>query len=316
MSTSGNGFGSPDPRSVERALEFFRRQSVLAQDPAAPGTPSTSFQGSTQPPTPTTPCPPRLTTDQSQPTTPGITFCTDVAILHSVIGALQAELNATASVNSNLAASVSRLQAELNAATSVNNHLAATVARFQAEQAPPTPATTTPTATPAPTTMTSTPFPCSHPDHPRTSGRGAASVEVFQKTAKTNWHGRLGRTHMAEVDALPAAALTELDSFLRRKLYQIYPRGGSYSPPEVDTIFASLATLGLQLEDRSPYADLPNFTDHNTKDAATLWRGRQWAGWFYSRDASYVDYWKGYAVETLLELARYRGLFDDEGFLI
>lgn len=33
------------------------------------------------------------------------------------------------------------------------------------------------------------------------------------------------------------------------------------------------------------------------------------------RGDNYDDYWRGSAMETLIELARYRGLFDSEGFL-
>lgn len=119
---------------------------------------------------------------------------------------------------------------------------------------------------------------------------------------------------MVEVDALPAAALSELDCLIRRKLHANFPRGGANVAPNADTIFASLAALGLRLEDRGAYADLPIANDEALKDAPMLRRGVNHAAWYINKGNS-GDYWKGVAQETLVELARYRGLFDDEGFL-
>ncbi|RPB09970.1 hypothetical protein P167DRAFT_607640 [Morchella conica CCBAS932] len=206
---------------------------------------------------------------------------TDVAALQSIVRTLLAEVKAT---------------------TSVNAHLAATVARLQESQPAPS---TTPTPTPTPT------------DNPRTiaSGRGCASPELFQKLIKKNWHGRLGRTHMVDVDALPAAALSELDCLIRRKLHANFPRGKPNVAPDADTIFASLAALGLRLEDRGAYADLPIANDTETLlDKPMLRRGTNHAAWYVNK-GNYMDYWRGVVQETLIELARYRGLFDEEGFL-
>jgi hypothetical protein len=120
---------------------------------------------------------------------------------------------------------------------------------------------------------------------------------------------------MVDVDALPATALSELDCLIRRKLLANFPRGKPNVAPDADTIFASLAALGLRLEDRGAYADLPIANDSDTlKDAPTLRRGVNHAAWYYSKE-NYGEYWQGVVQETLVELARYRGLFDDEGFL-
>ncbi|RPB07372.1 hypothetical protein P167DRAFT_540185 [Morchella conica CCBAS932] len=214
---------------------------------------------------------------------------------------------------------IDSLKAELKAITTFNQYLIATLARLQAEQATPTPATTTITTTTTPTTPSAitAPLPCSHPNHACTiaSGSGAASPEIFQEIIKTNWHGRLGRTHMVDVDALPATALSELDCLLRRKLHASYPRARDRLTPDVDTIFASLAALGLRLEDRGAYADLPAIHDLGTlRNTPTIKRVINSAAWWTTHE-KYADYWQGLVLETLVELARYRGLFDDEGYL-
>lgn len=120
---------------------------------------------------------------------------------------------------------------------------------------------------------------------------------------------------MVDVDALPATALSELDCLLRRKLHACYPRAHDKSAPDVDAIFASLATLGLRLEDRGAYADLPVIHDTATlRNTPTIKRAMNSAAWFTTNDES-AGYWEGVVLETLVELARYRGLFDNEGYL-
>lgn len=120
---------------------------------------------------------------------------------------------------------------------------------------------------------------------------------------------------MVDVDALPATALSELDCLLRRKLHACYPRFRDESAPDVDAIFASLATLGLRLEDRGAYADLPVIGDTVTlRNTPTIKRGMNSVALFATYEDSAL-YWKGVVLETLVELARYRGLFDDEGYL-
>lgn len=119
---------------------------------------------------------------------------------------------------------------------------------------------------------------------------------------------------MVDVDALPATALSELDCLLRRKLHAIFPRGGAYIEADADTIFASLAALGLRLEDRGAYADLPIVNSDTLKDHPTIRRGLNKFSWYISK-GKWGEYWKAVVLETLVELARYRGLIDDEGFV-
>lgn len=222
----------------------------------------------------------------SQATTaPGYSLPTDVPSLHSMINTLL----------------------ELQATNSVNAHLAVCAARLQAQE-----------ETSTPTTATTVPLPCPNPDQQLTvaSGRGAASPEIFQEMTKNNWHGRLGRTHMVEVDALPATALTELDSFLRRKLQAILPKGESRQTPDADSIFGCLAALGIRLEDRGRYNDFKVVDEASMKQDSTAKRARHLTAYYYANRAfTHGGYWPGFALETLVELARYRGLFDDEGFL-
>ncbi|KAI5847986.1 hypothetical protein DFP73DRAFT_543804 [Morchella snyderi] len=239
---------------------------------------------------------------------PGEPLPTDVAALQSMVNTLLAEVKATTSVNAHLAASVARLQAS-QSAPSTSTPTPSTTA-----SSTPTPSTTA-NSTPTPTSIN---LPLQLPiDNPRTiaSGRGCASPELFQKLIKKNWHGRLGRTHMADVDALSATALSELDCLIRRKLHANFPRGHGSVAPDADTIFASLAALGLRLEDRGAYADLPIANDNNElKDKPTIRRATNHAAWYISK-GDWADYWRGVAQETMVELAKYRGLFDDEGFL-
>lgn len=121
---------------------------------------------------------------------------------------------------------------------------------------------------------------------------------------------------MVDVDSLSATALSELDCLVRRKLSAIYPPGlGKVeSAVDADTIFASLAALGLRLENRAAYADIRCVGGDSLRDAPTVKRVRNSVAW-HTTHGNYGDYWHGFALETLMELGKYRGLFDDEGFL-
>ncbi|KAI5844676.1 hypothetical protein DFP73DRAFT_631898 [Morchella snyderi] len=214
---------------------------------------------------------------------------TEVAALQSIINSLQAELKAT---------------------TSVNTHLAASIARLQAEQ---------PTAIPTSTTGLSPTTTTTPPSRATTdaTGHGAASPEVFQRILKTNWHGRLGRAHMVDVDALPPAALMELDSLLRRKLQCIFPHGAVHNVVDAENIFACLASLGLRLEDRTRYVDARLVGDDTICSDSTVKRARTLSAFYHANlKMKHEGYWRGFVLETLVELARYRGLFDDDGYLV
>lgn len=129
-------------------------------------------------------------------------------------------------------------------------------------------------------------------------------------------HGRLGRTHMEDVDRLGEPARAELDNYLRRVLHRTVPVGGAWSPLDADQVFATLATFGLKLEDRGLMADATVTADINNHNIATIKRLQNWGRHFYSgKTGQFKAYWDGSAVETLVELARYRGLFNDDGFL-
>ncbi|KAH0604942.1 uncharacterized protein H6S33_004924 [Morchella sextelata] len=273
---SGNGSSNVPGGSGNLGLSFVnKKDTVGAPEPVKP-------RGLFS----THPNPPQATT------TTGSSLPTDVAALQSTINTLQAELKVT---------------------TIINTHLAASVARFQVEQATSAAIATTTT------TSTTAPVPCLHPDHPHTiaSGRGAASPEVFKQMSKTNWHGRLGRAHMADVDALTPPTLMELDSLVRRKLQSFFPHGAMHSTNiEPDHIFACLAALGLRLEDRPRYVGFPIVGGDTIVNDSTDKRARQLTAFFYANQTlADSGYWRGALLETLLEIARYRGLFDNEGFL-
>ncbi|KAI5839435.1 hypothetical protein DFP73DRAFT_634625 [Morchella snyderi] len=239
-------------------------------------------------------------------TAPSASLPTDVAALHSIINALQAQLQAT---------------------TAVNTHLATSVARLQAEQA--TPASFTPTNTVPTTPVSTTPTPTFYPGAPAHAscspptqlpntvyGRGAGSPQIFKQITKTNWHGRLGRAHMADVDALPTAALMELDGLVRRKLRGLFPPGAActYSL-NADETFGGLAALGLRLENRDRYM-CQIFADGSLLKDSTSKRARNLAEYYYANEKyAHNEYLRGFLIETLVELGRYRGLFDDEGSL-
>ncbi|KAL0639043.1 hypothetical protein Q9L58_001925 [Maublancomyces gigas] len=144
----------------------------------------------------------------------------------------------------------------------------------------------------------------------------AGSIEAYQEIMKKNGHGRLGRTHMEDVDLLVETARAELDSYLRRTIHLIAPVGGANTTIDADKVFATLSTFGLRLEDRSPMADGTVFDDSKNHDTATIRRLQNFGRHYYTaRTGKYECYWNGFAIETLVELARYRGLFGADGFL-
>lgn len=145
------------------------------------------------------------------------------------------------------------------------------------------------------------------------SGRGASSPSVYESMSARAWTGRLGRTHMAEVDQLSAPALQELDCYLRRTIHKTVAVDCAYVDLNHDNVFAALAVFGLRLEDRGIMADATIFTDTPVRSQRA--RLQNWGALNLRRGSNYDAYWKGSAMETLVELARYRGLFDDEGWL-
>lgn len=146
-------------------------------------------------------------------------------------------------------------------------------------------------------------------------GSGAGSPEDYQEMQKTNWHGRLGRTHMVDVDKLCHSAREELDNYLRRTIKAMLPVNGQYTEIIPDRIFGALSTFGLRLEDRGQLADVNIFLDSGNIEKPTLTRLRNWSACYYRSNSAYGGYWKASAMETLIELARYRGLFGADGFL-
>lgn len=146
-------------------------------------------------------------------------------------------------------------------------------------------------------------------------GSGAGSPEVYQEMIARGWTGRLGRTHMLEVDLMFVPARMELDCYLRRTIHKMFPVGGTYVTINPDTVFAALAVFGLRLEDRGPLADVTIYNDQNNVDKPSISRMQNWCALYLRRGDNYNDYWRGSAMETLIELARYRGLFNSEGFL-
>lgn len=149
-----------------------------------------------------------------------------------------------------------------------------------------------------------------------TGGSGAGSVAVYQQIMKMNGHGRLGRTHMEDVDRLPEAARNELDIFLRRTIKSTVPVGGSFSANNPDAVFATLSAFGLRLENRGLLADVTLLSDSANHNKPTIARLQNMcAYWYTDNSSSFDNYWRASAIETLIELARYRGLFGNDGFL-
>lgn len=147
-------------------------------------------------------------------------------------------------------------------------------------------------------------------------GSGAGSPEAYQEMIKRNWHGRLGRTHMADVDQMLDLARKELDSYLRRTISAAAPVGGNYTEINADTVFATLSAFGLRLEDRGALADVTIFIDSTDLQVPTTARILNYSAHYYTTRANKFDcYWMALALETLLELAQYRGLFGADGFL-
>lgn len=120
---------------------------------------------------------------------------------------------------------------------------------------------------------------------------------------------------MTEVDQLSEPVKKELDCYLRRTIHKMFPVGASYVTIEKDTVFATLAVFGLRLEDRGAMADANIFKDEDNKNKPALSRMQNYGAHYLRRGDNCDDYWRGSAMETLIELARYRGLFNSEGLL-
>lgn len=149
-----------------------------------------------------------------------------------------------------------------------------------------------------------------------TEGSGAGSREAYDEVRASNWHGRLGRTTMGEVDRMLPVAREELDRYLIRTIKQMFPVGTVFGGCIPDPVFATLAAFGLRLEDRGGFADGPIFPDANHTQKSTTVRLQNYTASFYAASSNkFSDYWKGSAMETLFELARYRGLLTADGFL-
>lgn len=147
------------------------------------------------------------------------------------------------------------------------------------------------------------------------NGSGAGSPAAYQDMITRNWHGRLGRTHMVDVDQMQDSTRKELDCFLRRTIHLLVPVGTKFTIINPDLLFATLSAFGLRLDDRGPLADVTITADSNLHHKPTLARLQNFSASYYTRSDTYVNYWKGLAMETVIELARYRGLFGADGFL-
>lgn len=149
-----------------------------------------------------------------------------------------------------------------------------------------------------------------------TGGSRAGSDAMYEQIMKRKGHGRLGRTHMDDVDRLPETARSELDTYLRRTINAIVPVGSTHGTINADAVFATISAFGLGLEDRHSLADVVIFNDADHENAPAIARLRNSSAHYYSASTNIFEkYWKGSALETIIELARYRGLFGDDGFL-
>lgn len=146
-------------------------------------------------------------------------------------------------------------------------------------------------------------------------GSGAGSPEVCRDMVARAWTGRLGRTHMVDVDQLSTTVKNELDCYLRRTIHKMFPVGGVYVTINQDTVFTTLAVFGLRLEDRGPMADVAIYSDAKYQDKPPLSRMQNYGAMYLRNGGNCDNYWRGSAMETLIELARYRGLFNSKGFL-
>lgn len=155
-----------------------------------------------------------------------------------------------------------------------------------------------------------------HPTMAVSDGSGAGSLEAFEEVRTTNWHGRLGRTTMGEVDRMLPGAREELDRYIIRTIKHMFPVGTVFAGCVPDPIFATLAAFGLRLEDRGAYAEGPIFSDVDHVHKPITVRLKNYSAHYYSATTGkFTEYQKALAMETLFELARYRGLLTEEGFL-
>lgn len=147
-------------------------------------------------------------------------------------------------------------------------------------------------------------------------GSGAGSLAAYQEIRQRNWHGRLGRTHMVDVDRMHDSRRVELDSYLLRTINAIFPVRSPCTAINAVGVFATLSSFGLRMEDRGPLADDSLFAVSNVEDKPTITRLQNCTAYYYTTGTNQLgDYWNASALETLTELARYRGLFTAEGFL-
>lgn len=147
-------------------------------------------------------------------------------------------------------------------------------------------------------------------------GRGAASMEVYREICKGNWHGRLGRTHMVDVDRMLESRRRELDSYLMRTIRPMFPIDAAWTGIDADAVFAALSAFGLRMEQRGPLVENRFFSDPAIISKSTMTRIQNWSAHMYTSSTKKFDeYWKASAMETVTELARYRGLFTAEGWL-
>lgn len=140
-------------------------------------------------------------------------------------------------------------------------------------------------------------------------------LEYYRHMIETNGNGRIGRTHRADVDQLLDSAKKELDCYLRRTIKNIIPVNAKYAEVNPDQVFATLSAFGLRLEDRGLLADVALFEDKIHQGRPTVRRLENFAAYYYTPGSGFERYWRASAIETVLGLARYRGLFNPEGFL-
>lgn len=107
----------------------------------------------------------------------------------------------------------------------------------------------------------------------------------------------------------------ELDCYLRRTMNAMFPIRGDHKPITPDTVFATLSAFGLQLEDRGSMADVTIFNDSENLGATTMVRLQNVGAHYLTNWGTLENYWKSSVMETVIELAKYRGLFRVDGSL-
>lgn len=152
---------------------------------------------------------------------------------------------------------------------------------------------------------------------PATAGSGAGSTAIYEQIMSKHGQGMLGRTNMSDVDRLLPSVRAELDRYLRRTILAITPVGAVFGGINSDVVFATLSAFGLCLEDRDPLFNGPLFIDNNNTNTGTLRRLQNYCTNLYTgSNTNFANYWKALAMETLYQVAKYRGLFGVDGFLV